>query len=110
MVYDKIAEWAARLTTSNIAHVIFLTTDVSYSKPLGKALPDRVFRQISLGDCSPEVAKRFVINHIDFVDADENDDTCDDKDGSKPTASQKRNDLGELDNVIGQLGGRLTEL
>lgn len=110
MVYDKIAEWAARLTTSNIAHVIFLTTDVSYSKSLGKALPDRVFRQISLGDCSPEVAKRFVINHIDFVDSDEQDDACDDKDGAKPSASQRRNDLGELDSVIGQLGGRLTEL
>lgn len=110
MVYDKIAEWAARLTTSNIAHVIFLTTDVSYSKALGKALPDRVFRQISLGDCSPEVAKRFVINHIDFVDSDEQDDKCEDEDGSKPKASQRRNDLGELDNVIGQLGGRLTEL
>lgn len=109
MVYDKIAEWAARLTTSNIAHVIFLTTDVSYSKALGKALPDRVFRQISLGDCSPEVAKRFVINHIDFVDSDEKDE-CDDEDKAKPTASQRRNDLGELDNVIGQLGGRLTEL
>jgi hypothetical protein len=110
MVYDKIAEWAARLTTSNIAHVIFLTTDVSYSKALGKALPDRVFRVISLGDCSPEVAKRFVINHIDFVDADEQDDECKDEDGNKPKASEKRNDLGELDNVIGQLGGRLTEL
>jgi hypothetical protein len=112
MVYDKIAEWAARLTTSNIAHVIFLTTDVSYTKPLGKALPDRVFRQISLGDCSPEVAKRFVINHIDFVDADEQDDKCDDNDKPKKlTASQRRTDLGEeLDQTIGQLGGRLTEL
>jgi hypothetical protein len=111
MVYDKIAEWAARLTTSNIAHVIFLTTDVSYTKPLGKALPDRVFRQISLGDCSPEVAKRFVINHIDFVDADEQDDKCDDDKPKKLTASQRRTDLGEeLDKTIGQLGGRLTEL
>jgi hypothetical protein len=110
MVYEKIAEWAARLTTSNIAHVIFLTTDVSYSKYLGKALPDRVFRQISLGDCSPEVAKRFVINHIDFVDSDENPDASEDKDAAKPLASEKRTDLGELDSAIGKLGGRLTEL
>ena len=69
-----------------------------------------MFRVISLGDCSPEVAKRFVINHIDFVDADEQDDECKDEDGNKPKASEKRNDLGELDKVIGQLGGRLTEL
>lgn len=58
IVYDKLAEWAARLTTSNIAHVIFLTNDISYSKSLGRALPDRVFRQIALGDITPEVAKK----------------------------------------------------
>lgn len=57
VVYDKISEWAAALTTANVAHVVFLTNDVSFSKSLSKALPDRVFRQISLGDCSPEVAK-----------------------------------------------------
>ena len=34
VVYDKISEWAAGLTTANIAHVIFLTNDVSFSKPL----------------------------------------------------------------------------
>ena len=50
VVYDKMSEWAASLTTSNVAHVIFLTNDISYSKSLSKALPDRVFRQISLGD------------------------------------------------------------
>lgn len=48
IVYDKIPEYAAGLTTSNSAHVIFLTTDVSFSKSLSKALPDRVFLQISL--------------------------------------------------------------
>ena len=72
IVYDKISEWAAGLTTANIAHVIFLTNDVSFSKSLSKALPDRVFRQIALGDCSPDVAKRFVIKHLD-ADADENE-------------------------------------
>ncbi|KAF2168347.1 hypothetical protein M409DRAFT_21781 [Zasmidium cellare ATCC 36951] len=113
LVYDKLAEWAAQLTTSNIAHVIFLTTDVSFSKSLSKALPDRVFRQISLGDCSPDVAKRYVINHLDF-DAEpskvvgEDDQTG--EDGKPLTPSQKREDLRELDQVIGYLGGRLTDL
>ncbi len=36
VVYDKISEWAAGLTTANIAHVIFLTNDVSFSKSLSK--------------------------------------------------------------------------
>ena len=104
LVYDKLSEWAAALTTANVAHVIFLTTDVSFSKSLGKALPDRVFRQITLGDCSPEVAKRFVIKHLDA-------DNEESQDGEKKlTPSQLRSDLGELDSVIEVLGGRLTDL
>ena len=107
VVYDKIAEWAAGLTTSNIAHVIFLTNDVSFSKSLSKALPDRVFRQIALGDCSPEVAKRFVITHLD-ADIDESSNDSHGKPTSKP--SQSRTDLAELDDCISTLGGRLTDL
>lgn len=104
LVYDKIAEWAAQLTTTNIAHVIFLTNDVSFSKSLSKALTDRVFRQISLGDCSPEVAKRFIIKHLD-ADGEEAEA------GEKPLLpSQRRQDLSELDGCIEVLGGRLTDL
>lgn len=110
LVYDKLAEWAARLTTSNLAHVIFLTNDVSFSKSLSKALPDRVFRTISLGDCSPETAKRYVINHLDFDAAEKKVSTDPDEEGSKLTPSQKRKDLRELDDVIPLLGGRLTDL
>lgn len=104
VVYDKISEWAAALTTGNIAHVIFLTNDVSFHKFLSKALPDRVLRQISLGDCSPEVAKRFVTTHLD---ADSDDNAGGDE---KLTASQRRNDLIELDECIETIGGRLTDL
>lgn len=104
VVYDKISEWAAGLTTANIAHVVFLTGDVSFSKSLSKALPDRVFRQISLGDCSPEVAKRFVISHLD---ADVEDEAGSEK---KAPPSQTRTDLSELDECIETLGGRLTDL
>ena len=67
-------------------------------------MPDRVFRQIVLGDCSPEVAKRFVINHLD---ADAEEDTAREK---KLTPSQMRSDLNELDRVNEVLGGRLTDL
>lgn len=104
VVYDKISEWAAGLTTANVAHVIFLTNDVSFSKSLSKALPDRVFRQISLGDCSPEVAKRFVINHLD-ADAEDGGGSED-----KLPPSKRRQDLAELDECISTLGGRLTDL
>ena len=98
---------AARLTTTNTAHVIFLTNDVAFSKSLSKALPDRVFRQISLSDCSPEVAKKFVITHLDS-DAEaeaEGEDAS-----TKKRPSQRRTDLVELDTCIDLLGGRLTDL
>ncbi|KAF2742901.1 hypothetical protein M011DRAFT_481216 [Sporormia fimetaria CBS 119925] len=105
--YDKIADWGARLTTANIAHVVFLTNDVSFSKSLSKALPDRVFRQISLGDCSPEVAKKFVVTHLD---ADVEDDPRPDDAKPAPPPSKTRDDLAELDTCIDLLGGRLTDL
>lgn len=98
---------AARLTTANVAHVIFLTNDVSFSKSLSKALPDRVFRQISLADCSAEVAKRYVITHLD---ADVQDDPVTHGKEPKPVPSQSRTDLDELDTCIELLGGRLTDL
>ncbi|KAI9671223.1 MAG: mitochondrial escape protein 2 [Caeruleum heppii] len=104
LIYDKVSEWAAALTTTNIAHVIFLTHDISFSKSLSKALPGRVFRQIALGDCTPDVAKRFIITHLD-ADTDE----MGPKLGSV-TPSEKREDLGELDESIEALGGRLTDL
>ncbi|OQV06537.1 RNA recognition motif aka RRM, RBD, or RNP domain-containing protein [Cladophialophora immunda] len=105
MVYDKLGEWAAVLTTQNIAHVIFLTTDVSFSKSLSKALPDRVFRQITLSDCTPEVAKKLVIKHLD-ADIAEDGASAE----GKISPSQMRSDLDELDGVIQVLGGRLTDL
>lgn len=94
IVYDKVSEWAAGLTTANIAHVIFLTNDVSFSKSLSKALPDRVFRQIALGDCSPEVAKRFVTNHLD-ADADYGDGPR-----KKLKPSETREDLAEVSSPL----------
>jgi len=104
VVYDKISEWAAGLTTANLAHVIFLTNDISYSKSLSKALPDRVFRQIALGDITPEVAKKFVITHLDAEEGDLAGDT------EKLSARQRQRDLEQLDECIETLGGRLTDL
>ncbi|KIV98663.1 uncharacterized protein PV09_09573 [Verruconis gallopava] len=107
IIYDKIAEWAARLTTANIAHVIFLTNDMSFSKCLNKALPDRVFRQISLSDASPAAAKQYVISHIDS-EGDLSDDP--ENPGKELLPSQRRRDLNELDECIDSIGGRLSDL
>ncbi|KAJ8121516.1 hypothetical protein O1611_g10084 [Lasiodiplodia mahajangana] len=64
LIYEKIADWAAALVQSDVAHVVFLTNDSSYTKVLSKSLPDRVFRHVALGDLSPEVAKWFILGHV----------------------------------------------
>ncbi|ROT43568.1 RNA12 protein [Sodiomyces alkalinus F11] len=103
IVHEKMAQWAALLVQNNVAHVIFLTSDTSYPKTLSKALPDRVFRQIALGDLSPDIAKKFVASRLEADD-----------DGSRPKEGDgkewARPNLSELDDCIEQLGGRLTDL
>ena len=107
IIYDKLSDWAAALVQSNIAHVIFLTTDASFSKPLSKSLPDRVFHQVTLGDLSPRVAKHFVISHLE---PDEESVEAESVNAPGLTEKQLRKDLVELDECIDALGGRLTDL
>lgn len=118
IIYDKLSDWAAALVQANIAHVVFLTSDTSYTKPLSKSLPDRVFRTIALGDLSPEVAKQYVLSHLAQTkpkqeEAQQSEDADGDNDEQKvPKAEAKESpkDLQELDEVITVLGGRLTDL
>ncbi|KAG6030641.1 hypothetical protein E4U40_007716 [Claviceps sp. LM458 group G5] len=117
IVYDKIADWAASLVQNNIAHVIFLTSDGSFSKPLSRALPDRVFRTISLGDLDHKVAKNFVTSRLTTDDAPNTPaattETSKDPDNqalTTTTNTNKRLDLTGLDECIETLGGRLTDL
>ncbi|KAJ9133533.1 hypothetical protein NKR23_g10680 [Pleurostoma richardsiae] len=112
LIYDKLSQWAAALVQSNIAHVIFLTNDTSYSKSLSKSLPDRVFRQVALGDLSPDVAKKYVLSQVretDEIDTPAPTEGEGEKHGL-PDGKEQPADLGELDEVIEALGGRLTDL
>lgn len=113
IIYDKISDWAAALVQSNVAHVIFLTTDTSFSKSLSKSLPDRVFHQVTLGDLSPEVAKHFVISQLENGHRQDEQDAKDKEDNNAipvKDEKQRRQDLQELDECIEALGGRLTDL
>mgnify|MGYP002620674775 CR=1 FL=1 len=105
--YDRLSDWAAALVQSNIAHVIFLTTDTTYSKTLSRALPDRVFHQVRLSDLSPDVAKRFVISQLN--NQSQPQPGADDS-RIKLSNQQLRSDLAELDECISLLGGRVTDL
>lgn len=95
IIFEKLADWAALLVSSNVAHVIFLTNDVGFSKSLAKSLPDRVFRTVFLGDAQPESAKRYVLFHLDE---------------QASLLSKDEKQMRELDKSITALGGRLTDL
>ena len=100
VIYDKIGEWAGELITGNVAHVIFLTVDTSYPKVLSKALPNQVFRNISLGDCSLETGRRFVLSHVQ----------AEEEQPADGTEQKSPKNLEGLDECIKVLGGRVTDL
>ncbi|KAH7040406.1 RNA12 protein [Microdochium trichocladiopsis] len=112
IVYDKISEWAAALVQSNVAHVIFLANDSSYTKTLTKALPDRVFRHAALGDLSPEVAKRFILSHVEQTKEERKAEQEAEEEGDeeKLKVAYVRPNLRNLDESLDVLGGRLTDL
>lgn len=108
IVYEKLSNWAAALVQANIAHVIFLTNDGSYSKPLSKSLPDRVFRTIALGDLSPEVAKQYVLGHLSQTKPKHK--KADGEEKEQVQQFETPQDMWELNEVIHVLGGRLADL
>ncbi|KAK9465479.1 RNA12 protein-domain-containing protein [Lipomyces arxii] len=96
-IYNCIAEWAALLVSTNLAHVIFITDDVTYSKTLTGALPNHVFNTITVGDVSPEHARQFVLRQILSVTGENEEDV-------DPQV------LKDMDKAIEPLGGRMTDL
>lgn len=107
IVYDKISEWAASMAQNNVAQVIILTSEPSYAKPLVKALPDRAFKVLSLGDLDRHVARKYIVGRLEEAQQEEEEhkgsDNAEKKKPRKPTP------LG-LDKAIETLGGRLTDL
>ena len=110
IIYEKLADWAAALVQSNVAHVVFLTNDTSYSKVLSKSLPDRVFHQVTLGDLSPDAAKQFVVSQLDQGGQHKEKREDSDTPSEAVSEKQKRAEIRELDECIESLGGRLTDL
>ena len=113
IIYDRLASWAALLVSASVAHVVFLTNDVSFSKSLSKSLPDRVFRSVLLGDAAPQSAKAFVLNALTEDRPERGQKSSSPSDGSFTSTELARKNtplLEELDASIAVLGGRLTDL
>lgn len=63
-IYKSFADWAAQLIQSNTAHVVFITLDLGSVQHLTNALPNQVFKTVSLADASPLSAKQYVMNQL----------------------------------------------
>ncbi|KAF9326844.1 mitochondrial escape protein 2 [Podila minutissima] len=64
-LWTFLAEWAAVLVENHVAHVIFISNNVTASKPLSKALPNMTFETIVLSDATLDSAMEFVYKHLD---------------------------------------------
>ncbi|KAF9921133.1 mitochondrial escape protein 2 [Linnemannia zychae] len=85
-LWTFLADWAAVLVENHVAHVIFISNNVSASKPLSKALPNMTFETIVLTDATLDSAMEFVYKHLD------------------------KEEYGNLTQCVKTIGGRLTDL
>jgi hypothetical protein len=108
LIYDNIARWATLLTEANIAHVIFLTNDVGYTKALAT---DRVLRTVTLSDKDPETAKLYVLRQLEYIQGEKKKQRTQfgkgDKEATEPIVPER---TLNLDNCIRILGGRMKDL
>lgn len=111
LFYDKIAEWAASMVQNNVAHVIFMTSDSSFTKPLSKALPDRVLRELSLSDLDPEVARNYVLSRLEDENVLQREKANkEEKEKQQASSVPFKRDLTGLQESIETMGGRLVDL
>lgn len=68
-LYQLIAEWASGLIQNNLAHVIFVTSDVGSVQQLNEALPNLVFKMISLADARSSSARQYVLSQVESKDS-----------------------------------------
>ncbi|CAI5755586.1 unnamed protein product [Candida verbasci] len=88
-IYPLIADWSSGLIQNNIAHVLVLTSDVGSIQHLNNALPNQVFKDISLSDASMKSSKQYVCDALKISDTIQNQ---------------------SLDDCIQPLGGRMLDL
>ena len=88
-IFKDISEWCASLIQSNIAHVVFITSDVGSVQLLNDALPNQVFKTITLSDASEDTAMDYVLKQLSH---------------SYSSLTKK------IDSCIKPLGGRMLDL
>lgn len=63
-IYKMVSDWSASLIQANLAHVIYIITDVGSVLQLNNSLPNQVFKTITLNDASEAGGYQYVMNHI----------------------------------------------
>ncbi|KAK9455903.1 RNA12 protein-domain-containing protein [Dipodascopsis uninucleata] len=96
-MYRILAEWSAVLVSSKLAQVVFITDDTGYQKILTEAMPNEVINTITVGDATPELARKFVLLQVRSITG-KTEDEIDDK------------YISDLDRALEPLGGRMTDL
>ncbi|KAI9274452.1 RNA12 protein-domain-containing protein [Phascolomyces articulosus] len=87
-LWTELANFAGLLIENEVAHVVFVSSNVIVHKVLNKASPGRSFETIQTTDASPEMAMTFIARQLN----------------SQELENEK------LYPVVQALGGRLTEL
>ncbi|KAI8081771.1 RNA12 protein-domain-containing protein [Halteromyces radiatus] len=87
VLWEDLAEWAALLVKNELAHVVFVSSNVATGKILAKALPGKSFSTVNLLDAPPEVSMEFLTRNL----------------GEEKITP-------ELYDIVDALGGRLNEL
>ncbi|ORY96952.1 RNA12 protein-domain-containing protein [Syncephalastrum racemosum] len=87
-LWTEMAEFAALLVENEVAHVVFVSSNVSVNKVLSRALPGKSFETIALSDAPPEISLSFVARQL----------------GEDAVKSEG------MHGIVSALGGRLTEL
>ncbi|CAG8495515.1 4013_t:CDS:2 [Acaulospora colombiana] len=85
-LWGDLAKVAAMLVENRIAHVIFVSSNPGIIKHLGRALPNKTFNYVILNDAPIERSISLVKKHVSIANAK------------------------ELEDSLGALGGRLTDL
>ncbi|ORX62891.1 hypothetical protein DM01DRAFT_1330999 [Hesseltinella vesiculosa] len=86
-LWEDLANWASLVVRNGLAHVIFVTSNVSAGRTLAKVFPGRSFNSINLLDAPDEVAIEFLTKHLG-----------------------EENVTQEIRDIVDAFGGRLTEL
>lgn len=113
-INKQIVDWAGALVQNNSAQVVFVTHDVSHDKLLARALPDQIFKTITVGDAGVDASLEYVINYCKTsreLKRKQNETGAEEKSSEEIHKTEHAKSVTKMDaKALDALGGRLTDL